>query len=194
MLMLTPEQIAQNKIEYLTLVASLGIDITNLAYYLDQVGYFEAPASTQTYKAYAGGLCEHALNVCNELRQLVPAYTNKYTIEDVIKIALFKDIYKAELYESFERNVKDEETGKWTSVVSYRNKATRPAFGDLGFSSYMIAKRFIDLTDEQIEAICYQSLGIENGFKSKDIYEVLRQYPLVSLTHMADIAASYLTE
>jgi len=192
---LTEEMKFNNKQRYLGLVAKLGIDMTSFVKYLDSVDYFEKPATTRFFKSYAGGLCEQALAIYDELAQLCNAYCpGKYTEIDAINVALFKDIYKAELYESYVRNVKNEQTDKWEKKIEYRVKEVRPAFGDLGFSSYMIAKYFVDLTDEQIEAICYASLGMENGFKNNDIYEVMKNYKLVLLTHMADLAASYMSE
>ena len=191
--MLTIEQMTQNKVKFTELLTKLNIDVTPIMQYLDSVGYFTKPATTQYFKAYDGGLCQHALDVYNELAQLCNAYyPNKYTEEDVIKVALFKDIYKAELYEKYVRNVKNEKTGAWESQPSYRTKEERPVFGDLGFSSYMVVRQLVPLTTEQIEAICNYSLGMENGFHNRDIYTIMKDYPLVTLTHMADLVASYM--
>lgn len=196
--MLTEEQLELNKANFLKLLSTLeltdkSVDMCNLLAYLNTVKYFEQPLTAQNNGAYVGGLCEYALRVYQELSWLANAYCpNMYTQEDIIKVALFKDIYKAELYETYNRNVKDETTGKWYSKKEYRTKEERPTFGDLGFSSYMIAKHFMSFTDTQIEAIVHASLGLENNNRSKDLYNVLDSYKLVSLTHMADIAATYL--
>lgn len=193
--MLTTEQILKNKVEYLTILTGMGVDISPLAAFLDQIQFFEAPASIQDYKAYPGGLCEHALNVYNELRQIAPVFCpDTFSEVDIIKVALLKDVYKAGLYELYYRNVKDASTGKWEQEIAYRNADKRPAYGDLGFSSYMLMKHFVEFTDEQIEAICHHTLGVETNFKCKDLYKILRQYPLVVLTHMAEVAAMYLGE
>lgn len=187
---LTDEQIYQNKMQYLELLSKLNIDLTELSKYLDVVDYFNKPASTQYFRAYPGGLCQYALDLYYELSQLVNAYCpGKYTEEDVIKVALFKDIYRAELYELYNKNVKNEETGKWEVVPSYRYKEERPTFGDLGFSSYMVAKHFITFTDEQIEAITQAETG--NTYAG-DIYDIMNSYKLVPLTSMAVMAARYL--
>lgn len=189
--MLTNEQKQQNKMEYLSLLTKLNIDLTEFSKYLDNVDFFEKPATAQCFKAYAGGLCEYALSTYYELAQLCNAYCpGKYTQEDVIKVALFKDLYRATLYEAYNKNVKDEETGQWKTVSAYRVKEDRPTFGEIGFSSYMIAKYFVNFTDEQILAICY-SRGSEYVADIKDIY---KSYRLVTLTKMADSATSYLAE
>jgi hypothetical protein len=188
--MLTAEQIYQNKIKFIELLSKLNVDLTELTKYLDEHDYFNKPASTQYFRPYAGGLCQYALDLYYELAQLVNAYCpGKYTEEDVIKVALFKDIYKAELYEAYNRNVKNDLTGQWEAVVAYRYKEERSFYGDLPFSSFMTARKFIDLTDEQIEAIMHATTSTSYG---GDIHEILRKYQLVALTRMADIAAYYL--
>jgi len=189
---LTEEQIYNNKMEYLNLLAKLNIDLTNLVGYLDAVDYFTKPASSQFFRPYAGGLCQYALDVYYELAQLANAYfPGKYTEEDIIKVALFKDIYRAELYEGYQKNVKDEATGNWLSMPAYRYKEERPTFGDLGFSSYMVAKHFLDFTDEQIEAITQSNT---KDSYAGDIHDIMRSYPLVTLTKMADLVAMYLEQ
>jgi len=190
--MLTDEEIYKNKMKYLDLLLKLNIDLTDITRYLEAVDYFNKPASTQFFRPYKGGLCKYALDLCYELGTLCNAYfPGKYTQEDIIKVALFKDIYRAELYESYNKNVKDDATGTWNSVVAYRYKESRPTFGDLGFSSYMIAKRFVDFNDEQIEAITQS--GTKDCYAG-DIHDILRSYPLATLTKMADLVANYLEQ
>ena len=55
----------------------------------------------------------------------------------------------------------------------------------------MIAKKFVDLTDEQVEAIT-QADAKESY--AGDIHDIMRSYPLVTLTKMANIAAMYIDE
>lgn len=190
--MLSQEQKNNNEIKFIELLAKLKIDLTELNKLLDQVDYFNKPASTQYFKAYPGGLCEHALQVAHELGVLCNAYyPGRYTEEDVIKVALFKDFYKATMYETYMKNIKDENTGQWISVPAYKTKESthRPVFGDLGFSSYMQIKNLVPLTDEQIEAIVYSRL---TDF-APDMHEVLRNYPLTTLARMAEMAATYIS-
>ena len=189
--MLTLEQKNNNEIKFIELLTKLDIDITEINRFLDQIDYFNAPASTQYMGAYPGGLCEHALIVAHELGVLCNAYySGRYTEADVIKVALFKDIYKATMYEMYMKNVKDEATGQWTTIPAYKTKeaAARAVYGSAGLSSYMQIKKYIELNDEQIEAIIYAS---PQSFEP-DIHEVMRAYPLVTLTRMAEIAATYI--
>ena len=190
--MLDENKIYQNKVAFLQLLTKLNIDLTELYKYLDAIDYFNKPASTQYFRAYAGGLCQYALDMYFELCQLVNAYfPGKYTEEDVIKVALFKDLYRAECFESYIKNQKNDVTGQWEQVLAFKYKEQRPTFGDMGFGSYMIAKRYLNFTDEQIEAITQS--GTKNEYAG-DIHDILRSYPLVTLTKMADLAAMYLGE
>ena len=189
--MLTIEQKNSNEIRFMELLAKLNIDLTEFSKFLDQIDYFNAPASTQYMGAYPGGLCEHALIVAHELGVLCNAYyPGRYTEEDVIKVALLKDIYKATMYEAYMKNVKDDTTGQWITQPAYKTREAnaRTVFGSAGFSSYMQIKKYIELTDEQIESIIYAS---PQNFEP-DIHEVMRAYPLVTLTRMAEIAATYI--
>ena len=112
--MLNENQLYNNKLKFLELLGKLNIDLTSLVKYLDANDYFNKPASSQYFRPYAGGLCQYALDLYYELAQLVNAYCpGKYTEEDVIKVALFKDIYKAELFEAYTKNVKNDVTGQW---------------------------------------------------------------------------------
>ena len=189
--MLTLEQKNNNEIKFMELLTKLNIDLTEITKLLDQVDYFNKPASTQYTGAYPGGLCEYALRVVHELGVLCNAYfPGRYTEEDVIKVAFFKDFYKATMYETYMKNVKNDSTGQWESVPAYKTKegCNRPVFGDLGFSSYMQIKDIIPLSTEQTEAIVYSRIS---DF-APDIYEVFKSYPLVALTRMAEMAAIYI--
>jgi hypothetical protein len=189
--MLTQEQKNNNEINFMELLPKLNIDLTEISKLLDQVDYFNKPASTQYVGAYPGGLCEHALRVAHELGVLCNAYyPGRYTEEDVIKVAFFKDFYKATMYEAYMKNVKSDVTGQWESVPAYKTREgmNRPVFGDLGFSSYMQTKDIIQLSNEQVEAIVYSRIS---DF-APDIYEVFKAYPLVTLTRMAEMAAMYI--
>ena len=108
--MLNETQIYNNKMKFLELLSKLNIDLTSLTKYLDAQDYFNKPASSQFLRPYPGGLCQYALDLYYELAQLVNAYCpGKYTEEDVIKVALFKDIYKAELFEAYTKSVKNDD-------------------------------------------------------------------------------------
>jgi len=187
--MLTDEQRYENQMKYIELLSRLNVDLTSLTQYLNSINYFEAPATAQYQRAYAGGLCEQALKMCYELGQLCNAYfPGRYTDADIITVALLSGIYRAEMYEVYQKNVKNDITGQWEATCAYRTREIRPFYGELGFSSYMSVKNLIPLTDEQIEAIMY---GSSVAPYTVDIHDILKQYPLVALTRMAEMATNY---
>lgn len=191
--MLSDKQKLENKLKYIELLGSIGVDLTEFAKYLDHIDFFEKPATTSQFRAYRGGLCQCAIDTYFELSQLCNAYMpGRYSNEDIIKVSLLKDIYRAELFEETTINRKSKETGQWVEELCFRTKdvKNRPTFGEMNFSSYMIVKHFFPLTDEQVEAIMYSS----EFARADDINDVLRSYPLVALTKMANIAVSYLEE
>ena len=182
--MITDEAKAKNKEMYLNLLKRINLDTPEFLNYLESINYFEAPATAQYTGAYAGGLCEYALKLAHELGVLCTAYfPGKYTAEDVLKVALLKDIYRSCMYVSYKKNVKNDETGQWETTMAYKTTDDRPIFGDLGFSSFMVLRNYVNFTDEQLEAIIH-STGL-NSY-SVDIHEVLKKYKLVALTRMAD--------
>lgn len=185
--MLTTEQKQENRMKFLELLGKLDIDLTDLSKYLDEIDYFEKPVNAANFRSYPGGLCSYALDLHTMIRKLGNAFfPGQYTDADYVKVALFRDLYRAELYEQYNKNVKDDSTGMWCSVPAYRVKEVRPVFGEIGFSSYMIAKYFVKFSDEQVEAICYGRVN-DSG---TDMREVQRIYPLVTLIRMADMAIS----
>lgn len=189
--MLTQEQKNNNEIKFMEMLAMLNIDLTEISKLLDQLDYFNKPLTTQYSGAYPGGLCEYALRFAHELGILCNAYfPGRYSEADVIKVALFKDIYKATMYEAYMKNTKDEETGQWVTVPAFKTKdgINRQVFGEFGFSSYMQIKDLVPLTTEQIEAIVYSRIS---DF-APDIYDVFKSYPLVTLVRMAEMAALYI--
>ena len=176
--MLTTTQIQENKIKYIELLMKLDFDLTDLVTYLEAVNYFEAPNTTQYFRSYSGGLCQTALDLCAALKAQADRYwPGRYTEKDIIIVALFKNIYRAEMYE--------------LSGDKYKTKKDRTVYGDLGFSSYMTVRHFYkEMSDEQILAICHGSVS-DNSI---DIYEIRRNYPLVTLTMIAETLVTTFSE
>lgn len=188
--MLTENQILENKAKWLGLCSKLGFDMTKLCQYLDAVDYWHAPYSSQYNYSYSGGLCQYTLNLANELGTLSAAYySNKYSKETIIKVALFKDIYRAELYEKYFKNVKNE-NNEWVQEEAYKYREKRATYGDLNFSSYMTIRHFYDkFDDEEIEAIT--QADTKNDYMG-DIHNIMKSNPLVALTRMATIVVLYI--
>ena len=73
--------------------------------WLEEVGFFTAPASTKYHGAYAGGLVEHTNNVYRRLVKLADEEDKRlgrtypeYTVDTIAVVALLHDVCKADAY------------------------------------------------------------------------------------------------
>lgn len=185
--------VQENKIKFIELLTKCNFDIQKLTEYLDMIDYYNKPFTAQYEGSYRGGLCEYTIKFAYELGKLCNAYyPGKYTSEDILKVALFKDMYKAVMYEEYQKNVKNNVTGEWETTTAWKTRegSERPTYGELGLSSYMLATKFITLTDEQAMAIIHAKATDY----MVDFHEIAKSFPLLTLTKMADLAVHYLGE
>ena len=160
-----------------------------LTQWLEITDFYTAPASTKFHDDYAGGLCDHSVNVWNHLCKLLKTYPEiKPSFETAAIISLLHDVCKIGFYKADTRNVK--ENGVWVSKPYYAVEESFPFGGHGSKSAYLIGK-FITLTDE--EAVCIVNhMGNEDG--KYTAYNSYREYPLAWLLHVADEAATVLYE
>ena len=157
--------------------------------WLESSDFFTAPASAKYHGAYEGGLLEHSLNVYDELVRLKGAYTEfGFSDESIIICSLLHDICKVNFYKPEIKNRKNAE-GKWESYQGYGYEE-KYTFGFHGPKSVFILQKYIDLSPEEAAAIANHMGAFENE-KCGDVYE---RYPLATLLHWADEAATYLKE
>lgn len=174
----------------------------NLINFLSNSDYFDAPLMTNTHFAFKGGLAKYSLEVVNTLYTLLGAKIfDKVKIDnDTLEIlGLFHAINKVNYYEEYSKNEKVysqsgqkfDELGNydWVSTKAYKVKDAQERFtcGDFGFNSYMILKKFIPLSDEEILAIVHYNCGMDNNHSTKDLFEILNSNPLVALLHCASM-------
>lgn len=156
--------------------------------YLTSSDFFSAPATLNKHYSFEGGLAKHTLDVYFYLSRLCEIWQAPYSEATICKVAICHALAKADLYESYLKNVKVD--GQWIQQPAYRIKEDRYMAGDLGFTSYMIASRYVDFTDEEIIAICNYAYLNEMD-KHIGLADVLRKYPLVTLLFMAYTFATY---
>lgn len=201
--MLTEEQIKNNRERFLEIINSIkveGANLPSLTKWLDNSDFFFAPASTKYHCSYAGGLCQHSLNVYNVLTRLAKEFKDEtgYEIpEDSIKItALMHDMAKVNFYESYLKNVKNEETGQWEKVPEYRVKdaADRFILGNHEQNSEYIAHTFFPLTVEESSAILHHHAGTGWDSAKDECPAIFNKYALATLLHTADFIATFLYE
>lgn len=175
-----------------------GLD--KLLEWLDTTDFYVAPASTRFHLMCEGGLCQHSINV---FEQLCDEYKNEgmfdfKTQEDIRKImeslaitGLFHDVCKADFYKLTTRNVKDE-YGNWTKVPYYTIENQGVLVGH-GYKSARIVNKYIDITDEEYMAILHH-MGVESDWNIAEVSECFNKNILALLLHIADTKAAYIIE
>ena len=166
--------------------------------YLENKGdFFTAPASTRLHCAYEGGLCEHSLNVYDCLKSYLETDRAKTTFglefseESVAIVSLLHDVCKTNTYRVSQRNVKNDETGKWEKVPYYDYNDTLP-YGH-GEKSVYIVSGFMRLTRDEAMAIRWH-MGFSGTEDQKLVGNALRMYPLAMALMIADCEASSFVE
>lgn len=155
--------------------------------WISQTDFFTAPASTRFHGSFEGGLCEHHIDVYNETVDLLTLekFKNVNPVSAYL-VALVHDFCKIGVYESYMRNVKNDETGRWEQVQSFRYDKPQYPFGH-GVTSMYLANQFIRLTREEALAIRWHMSEYnccENELS--ELQEARDRYPLVLLLQTAD--------
>ena len=168
-----------------------------LDYLENKCDFFTAPASTRFHCAYEGGLCEHSLNVYDCLKSYLETDRAKTTFglefseESVAIVSLLHDVCKTNTYRVSQRNVKNDETGKWEKVPYYDYNDTLP-YGH-GEKSVYIVSGFMRLTRDEAMAIRWH-MGFSGTEDQKLVGNALRMYPLAMALMFADCEASSFLE
>lgn len=168
-----------------------------LDYLLNKSDFFTAPASARYHSCYAGGLCDHSVNVYHCLADYLQRprvqelYGLEYDAESVAIVSLLHDVCKIGCYKAGTRNVKNEVTGQWEKVATFFYEDTLP-YGH-GEKSVYIISGFMRLTREEAMAIRWH-MGFSGTEDSRTVGQALREYPLAFALATADMEASYFLE
>jgi len=168
-----------------------------LDYLMNKSDFFSAPASARFHGAYAGGLCDHSLNVfhclCDYLSRprVKEVYGLDYDMESIAIVALLHDLCKVGCYKAGTRNVKNEVTGQWEKVPTFFYEDKLP-YGH-GEKSVYIISGFMILTREEAMAIRWH-MGFSGTEDERTVGQALQQYPLAFALATADMEASYFLE
>lgn len=157
--------------------------------WLATTDFYGAPASGRFHDSYEGGLINHTISVYNQMCELWKINKfNKLESHSFALAALTHDWCKIGLYESYMRNVKDEKTGQWNQVKSYRWREDGPtfAFGH-GVSSMFLLSRFVNLKADEAAAIrWHMSWCNVADSEQTDLQTSNERYPLVHMLQFAD--------
>ena len=159
--------------------------------------FFTAPASARFHGAYAGGLCEHSVNVYHclsaylERERVRELYGLEYSQESAAVAALLHDLCKIGCYRSGTRNVKNEATGAWEKVPTFFYEDKLP-YGH-GEKSVYIISGFMKLKREEAMAIRWH-MGFSGEEDKRLVGQAFQQYPLAFALSVADMEATYFLE
>lgn len=158
--------------------------------WLQKSDFFTAPASTRYHGAYAGGLCEHALDVYDCALKASSGYELEFDPESLAIAALFHDLCKVNFYKTEMRNRKID--GKWQEVPSFIVDE-KYAFGGHGSKSVFLVQQFMPLkTDEAAAINCHMGFSDVTPQATGEISRAFAAFPLAWIIHVADEAATYL--
>lgn len=155
--------------------------------WLKGTDFFEAPASSYYHESFPGGLVYHTLKVYNKLCELQFVESFKMVRFDSAALtALVHDWCKIGLYESYEKNVKNDQTGKWEKQKAFRRGKPKFPFGH-GDASLFLANRFFPLTVEESLAIrWHMGKYYVHDAEDNDLQTANETYPIVHMLQFAD--------
>lgn len=198
-------QMKQNRSEFVELLYSTGREgMDEVIGQLEELGFFQAPASSKFHLNHEGGLLEHSLNVCKvglmlreQMLALKPDLEESLNKESVIIAALLHDICKADIYQKCTRKRKDR-LGQWVDYETYELDYSDFPLGHGEKSVIVLLRMGLDLSDDEIMAIRWHMSAWDLPFQSPDLKAnfdtAKRLCPLCSLIQAADGLASNLLE
>ena len=193
------------KQEFIDLLKSTGREgIDNVIEDLEDMGFFEAPASAGHHLNVAGGLVLHSVNTCKAalavyegMLPLEPELAGEVKRESVILASLLHDVCKSDIYK---RTVKKRKNvlGQWEDAEGYKVTYKSFPMGHGEKSVILLLCSGLELTDEEMLAIRWHmgAFGLNlNSYEDVRNYDAARiKYPLVSIVHTGDTLAASIME
>ncbi|MBR3712804.1 MAG: HD family phosphohydrolase [Bacteroidales bacterium] len=193
------------KKEFITLLKSTERDgVDDVIEELQELGFFDAPASSSFHLNYDGGLVEHSLNVCRVAlgirQQMIAMNKNmaEYLPEDSVIIAsLLHDVCKADIYKKVTKKKKDK-FGMIQTKQGFKLDYTNFPLGHGEKSAIVLLRAGLAMSDYEIMAIRWHMAAWDLPFQSADIKENLNKArdicPLCAVIQTADTLASSILE
>ena len=167
--------------------------------YMEEYGFFRAPCSTGHHLSHEGGLAEHSLNVYEAMVAFDEMVGAPLKYESIIICALLHDLGKMGQYDKpnyVPNMLKGRATKANPNPEPYQSTSkpyvTNPEllYIDHEVRSVAIASRFIELTEEEQQAILWHN-GLYGNYK----YQIQgKETPLYLILHFADMWASRVVE
>jgi hypothetical protein len=171
-----------------------------------ETDFYTAPSSTKFHEAREGGLLYHSLKMFEHLKELATIFMGEWPpVESLAIIALLHDVCKTNFYRLEIKAIprRDEEgklilfDGKkiWDETPVYSVEDEIP-LGHGEKSVILLLHHGLKLTDDEIMAIRWHMMAFDDIRYSYNgnvaITKASGENPLIVLTHMADLSASFL--
>lgn len=159
--------------------------------FLENEGFFTAPASTKYHGAYEGGLFDHSKQVFLRLKELTEKNDLEWERpESPFIIGMFHDLCKCDQYKKVGGTVLMFQGQEITGPTGYHYEYnTNTLLKGHGSKSVMILSQFINLTEEEMLCIRYH-MGAYEKEEWSEFDAAIRKYENVLWTHTADMLAS----
>lgn len=194
-----------NKERFISILRSTGrrgveTVITNL----EELGFFEAPASTIFHLNQPGGLLQHSLNVYDEAVKIAgqqiefrPECADKLPQDSVTIVSLLHDVCKAEIYKEAQKWRKDSE-GRWETYNTYEVDYSSLPLGHGEKSVIRLLQWGLELSDDEMVAIRWHmgpwDLAFQSSEAKSNINAAKNKTPLCAVLSAADGLASSVLE
>lgn len=194
-----------NKEEFLELLRSTKRDgVEDVISDLENLGFFEAPASAGHHLNVEGGLVKHSINTCRAalaiweaMKPLEPALETEVKRDSIIIASLLHDVCKSDIYR---RSVKKRKNalGQWEDCEGYKITYKDFPMGHGEKSVILLLCSGLDLSDAEMLAIRWHmgAWGVnQTSFEDVRNYDTAQKiYPLVAIIHAADCMAANVME
>lgn len=153
----------------------------------DNLGFFDAPASTKYHGDYPGGLAEHSLQVARNLMMLTKSLNLKWEDESSpILVGLLHDICKCDLYKENPAWIEGSKEPRYL----HRNDSIYSHHGE---KSICMLASSLTMTEEEVACIRWHMGAYETDTNEWKYYgNAISKYPNVLWTHTADMMASHI--
>jgi len=194
-----------NKEEFIRLLKSTEREgVEDVIEELENLGFFEAPASSTQHLNVEGGLVQHSLYVCKvalmlwkQMSVLEEGLQNEVTEDRVIISSLLHDVCKSDIYF---RTVKKRKTqiGTWEDCEGYKISYKNFPMGHGEKSVIMLMGMGLAMYDDEMLAIRWHmgawDLAMQSSEACKNIDVARKLYPLCTILQCADTLAASIME
>ncbi len=197
--------VKQNKETFCELLNSTKRDgVEDVIEELENMGFFEAPASCNHHLNVEGGLVQHSLNtfyaaekIWEGMKQLDNTIEKEVKRDSIILAALLHDVCKADIYKQSSRKRKTK-LGDWVDCKCYKVSYKDFPMGHGEKSVILLLCCGLELDDAEMLAIRWHmgSWGLNmNSIEDQKCFDTAKElYPLVSIIQAADSLAAGLLE